>query len=486
MYNEKLNKSHLLDWIKNPPKAFDFECKIYPNSTDTSFLFLTEFYKKDGLTNLKGETVSKMYYAGRSTFKKKLYLGSASDENFKPLIIDSSVKKKLTILDFGTTKNMQKAEWEYLDKNNSVESPLWYNKQNNFDGGVRKQDWKAIDNLAKDFRILKQFWNESDSVKEVKEKELTYLSFDMIQEPVLPSFLDGMDNAQVRAQVKIQENITKIQTMLDCEVDDQTIDKLEKFRPPIVLKDREWLNNTTDEIKSHENLLICGKHTSTAYATHDMACAQLIPWVQIPPSVHTKFSDIEIKKAAGQDNAPDLATSPYNIDDALEDMKETHLSGNSWNCNEEKIRIKRLLQKDSWSTLVKKMNLWLDELESEESGTGKWIGSQWSEGEYLEEVEDMISKGNKNSKEFHVGPFSSETVNLQKNILKPYNRYSEKSSAKTIKVYVYHPNIDSSAKRWEKDSGNKKEILNECLPYMKKGLKIDFVLLQERTKSSVS
>ena len=167
-------------------------------------------------------------------------------------------------------------------------------------------------------------------------------------------------------------------------------------------------------------------------------------------------------------------------------MKETHLSGNSWNCNEEKLRIKRLLQKDSWSTLVKKMNLWLDELESEESGTGKWIGSQWSEGEYLEEVEDMVSKGNENSKEFHVGPFSSETVNLQKNILKPYNRYSEKSSAKTIKVYVYHPNIDSSAKRWEKDSGNKKEILNECLPYMKKGLKIDFVLLQERTKSSVS
>lgn len=486
MYNEKLDKSHILKWIKNPPKAFDFECKIYPNPTDTSFLFLTEFYKKDGLTNLKGETVSKMYYAGRSTFKKKLYLGSATDENFKPLIVDSSVRKKLTILDFGTVKNMQKAEWEYLDKNNSVESPIWFNKQNNFDGGVRKQDWKAIDNLAKDFKIIKQFWNESDFIKEVKEKELTYLSFDMIQEPVLPSFLDGIENAQVRAQITISDNIDRIQTMLDCEVSNQTIDKLEKFRTPIVLKDREWLDVGTNEIKHHDYLLICGKHTSTSYATHDMASAQLIPWVQIPPSVHMKFSDIEIKKAAGQDNAPELATSPYNIDDALEDLKETHLSGNSWNCSEEEQRIKLLLQKDSWSTLVKKMKLWLDELESEQNGTGKWIGSQWSKGVYLEEVEDMVSKGNENPKEFHVGPFSSETVNVQKNILKPYHRSSKSPTAKTIKVYVYHPNIDSSAKRWEKDSGNKKEILNECLPYMKKGLKIDFVVLAERTKSSVS
>ena len=458
------------EWQNNPPKGFNLVWKKRPTATADSFLYKWDF-EIFCPKLLKEAEFDIMYYGGYSKDGTDLYIFSSDDELANKLVIATpdKVKKTLTILDWGKVDSMRRAESDYLDANNAVKDPQWFNLQNNFGKNLaKKPDYIKIAKLSHDWWILKN--NRRDL-----EKELTFHSFDDIKPP--RPFMDfhpsNMKNLQPRDKVSYQDLINSIRFMIDKAIEDGT-DIVKRAKPPVVFIQRTWENELCDEI------LACGKHTTTAYTGHKHGKVAETRWIEVKPEILDQFTDVELYKAANEDNRSRNSDKPIVKEDIIKELKYQVENGGEWNTPEEKDRAERMLRTDSWTSICRSMETW--EQNKEREGQGLTARINWKEKERLEQVKEMARKGMKENPDtwFNPAPYSSESIRHDSNIIKPYKVWVLDNNIKNpptkIVNYVYFSSKDAEA-QWGKERGNEQMIYEWCND--DSNLELDYIPLNE-------
>ncbi len=457
------------EWQNNPPKGFKLVWKKRPTATADSFLYKWDFeiicpeLLKDSEFNI-------MYYGGFSKDGTDLYIFSSNDELANKLVIATpdKVKKTLTILDWGKVDSMKRAESDYLDTNDSVKDPQWFNKQNNFGKNLaKKPDYNKIGKLSRDWWILKN--NRKDL-----ENQLTFHTFDDIKSP--RPFMDfhpsNMKNLQPRDKTSYQDLLNSIRFMIDKAIEDGT-DITERAKPPVVFTNRSWEGELCDEI------LACGKHTTTAYTGHKHGKFADTPWIEVGPEILDQFTDVELYKAANEDNRSRNADKPIVKEDIIKELKYQVEKGGEWNTPEEKDRAERMLRTDSWGSITKSMETWEQDRNRESQGLTARIN--WKDKDRMEEVKEMARKGMKENPDtwYNPTPYSSDSLKYDTNIVKPYKIWVLDNNIKEpptkIVNYVYFSSKEAKA-QWVKERGNEQLIYEWC---NNKELQISYIPLHE-------
>lgn len=457
------------EWVNTPPKGFDVKFKKYPTGKDTSFLYKWDFKIRD--SKLKKEAgYDNIYYGGLHVDSSDLYALSCTLPIANKLIVapPSKVKKTLYILDWGNEDEMKRAEWDFLNLNDAVKDKQWLNQQNNFGKGkFKKPKMDKINKLARDWYILKN--NRRDL-----EHELTYHTFDDLKKPrpVMDFHSDNMDNLQPRAVTELQSLVKTIHFMIDTAIEEGR-DTTEKAKPPVIISDREWKGTHYDE------LLACGKHTTKAYSTHKHAKVESLPWIEVGPKIHSKFTDIELLKAANQDNLPENSAVAITKEDIIKELKIQVSMGGEWNTPEEKSRADNALRTDSWGSITKEMERWENDEDRKKRGLTPRIN--WASKDRKKMVAEEAARNNKNNKDtwFNPTPYSSESLTYDTNIIKPWKVWqldnNVKNPPKKIVNYIYF-SYEDSREKFEKDRGLKELIYDWC---QRPDLEISFKVLDE-------
>ena len=462
------------EWVNNPPKGFKVEFKKYPTGRVNSFLYQWIFEIKDKEL-LKEAGFDTMFYGGYHLDGTDLYTFSCELELINKLVIaqPSEVKKTLIIHDWGNEDEMKRAEFEYLDANDSVKKKDWFNQQNNFGKKfTQKPRYDMIRNLSRDWYILKN--NQRH-----RENELTYHTFDDIKDPrpVMDFHPDNMKNLQPRNVSEYQDLIQSIQFMIDKGIQDGT-DITKKAKPPVVITDRTFLG------KFYSELLGCGKHTSKSYYTHDNGKYAKLPWIEVRPEIAEQFTDIELLKAVNEDNQPENSSKPIVKEDIIKELKiQVEKYGLDWDTPEEKSRAEELLRTDSWSSISKSMKTWEKDQDRIKQGLAPRIN--WKSKERLKEVQEMARKGHKENPDtwYCPQPYSSQSLRYDSNVIKPYDQWIEdndiKNPPKKVKTFV-HFSSEGDKKDFYKDGGNRDLVYKRCTKYLDESkLTIDFIPLAE-------
>ena len=458
------------EWVNTPPKGFDVKFERYPTGKDSSLLYKWDFEILDD--ELKKEAgFDMMFYGGYHKDNFDLYALSCDLPIANKLIIapPSKVRKTLHILDWGSEDEMKGAEWEYLDVNNAVKDKQWLNQQNNFGKGkFRKPTMTKIEKLSRDWYILKNGLTH-------RKDELTYHTFDDIKppRPAMDFHPDNMKNLQPRNVSEYQDLITQIQFLIDKAIEDGR-PTTEGAKPIVVLKDREWQG------KHYDELLACGKHTSKAFITHKHANVENLSWIEVGPNITDNFTDIELLKAANEDNQPENSVKPITKEDIIKELKIQVEMGGEWNTPEEKSRADRLLRKDSWGSITKSMERWENDVDRANKGLSPRIN--WQSKEKKLEVAEMAKKAMKENSDtwYNPTPYSSESLTYDTNIIKPWKVWHLDNNVKNpptkIVNYIYH-SYDNSKTKFEKERGLKELIYSWCNE--RPDLDIDYILLHE-------
>ena len=458
------------EWQNNPPKGFNLVWKKRPTATADSFLYKWDF-EIHCPKLLKEAGFNEMYYGGYSKDGTDLYIFSSDDELANKLVISTPdmVKKTLTILDWGKVDSMKRAESDYLDDNDAVKDPQWFNKQNNFGKNLaKKPDYDKIGKLSYDWYILKN--NRKDL-----ENQLTFHTFDDIKDP--RPFMDfhpsNMKNLQPRDKVSYQDLLNSIRFMIDKAIIDGT-DITERAKPPVVFKDRTWDGEFYDEI------LACGKHTTTGYTGHKHGKFADTSWIEVGPEILDQFTDVELYKAANEDNRNRNSDRPIVKEDIIKELKYQVKKGGEWNTPEEKDRAERMLRTDSWLSICKSMETWEENEKRLDNGLTSRIN--WRDKDRLEEVKEMAREGMKENPDtwYNPTPYSSDSLKYGINIIKPYKMWIKDNNIKNpprkIMNYIYHSFTGADVK-FEKDGGNEQVVYEWCSE--ESNLEIDYIPLPE-------
>ena len=456
------------EWINKPPPGFNVKFDKYPSGKDTTFVYGWEFeILCPKLSKEAGYDL--MYYGGKHLDGTELYTFSCKTDLINKLVIapKTKVKKTLTIIDWGSEQEMEGAEWTYLDKNDAVNDSQWFNQQNNFGKNKpQKPDYVKIRDLSRDWFILKN--NRKDL-----ESQLTYMSFDDIKKPRLVMDFKPMKNLQPRDKTTIQKLIKQIQFMIDFSMQKGT-DITEGAKPPVVIKDRKFQGTHYDEI------LACGKHTTHSYITHDHGKVAELGWIEVNPVVHDLFTDVELMKAANEDNQIGDSSEPITKEDIIKELKFQCELGNEWNTAEEKTRAEELLRTDSWASIIKTMLSW--EQDKNRVAKGLTPRINYKEPKRVKQVKNMAREGRKQNPDtwYNPSPYSSESLRYDTNIIKPFDVWVEDENIKNpptkIRNYVYFSSTNAKPDFYKKN-GIKDLIYRRCLKYTT--LDIDFIELDE-------
>ena len=459
------------EWQNNPPKGFNVVWKKRPTSTSNSYLYKWDF-EIHCPKLLKEAGFNKMYYAGFHKDDTDLYLFSSNDELANKLVIATPdrVKKTLTILDWGKVDSMKRAESDYLDDNNAVQDPQWFNKQNNFGKNLaKKPDYDKIRQLSYDWWILKH--NRRDL-----EHELTFHTFDDIKDPrpVMDFDPNNMTNLQPRHVVSYQKNIKNIKFMISNALE-RGIDITEGAHPPVICK------NVTDEKgKLHDEMLFCGKHTTKAFIEHDNGKVAELPWIETRAEITKQFTFIELYKAANEDNMVGNTVEPAVKEDIIKELKLQVVDGGEWDTPKEKERAEDVLKSDCWDSISKTMKTWEHDINRVNNGLTPRIN--WKAKDRLEEIKEMAREGMRKNPDvwYNPSPYSSDSLKHGINIIKPYKVWIRDNNIKNpprkIMNYVYHSFTGADVK-FEKDGGNEQVVYEWCLEESK--LDFDYILLPE-------
>ena len=122
----------------------------------------------------------------------------------------------------------------------------------------------------------------------------------------------NMKNLQPRDKTSYQDLLNSIRFMIDKAIEDGT-DITERAKPPVVFIQRTWENELCDEI------LVCGKHTTTAYTGHKHGKVAETPWIEVKPEILDQFTDVELYKAANEDNRSRNADKPIVKEDIIKE-----------------------------------------------------------------------------------------------------------------------------------------------------------------------
>ena len=467
----KINITKVKDeWVNTPPKGFNVNFERYPTGKDTSFLYKWDFeITDDELRKEAGFDI--IFYGGYHLDGRDLYALSCNLPIANKLVIapPSKVKKTLHILDWGSKDEMQASEWEYLDENNAVKDNQWLNQQNNFGKGkFRKPTMTKIEKLSRDWWILK---NNRVDLKD----ELTYHTFEDIKppRPAMDFHPDNMKNLQPRSVSEYQDLITTIQFLIDKAIEDGR-PTTDGAKPIVVLSDREWQG------KHYDEMLACGKHTSKAFITHTHANVENLSWIEVGPNITDKFTDIELLKAANEDNQPENSVKPITKEDIIKELKIQVEMGGEWNTPEEKSRADRLLRTDSWGSISKAMEKWENDVDRIKKGLTPRIN--WQSKERKLEVGKMAKKAFKENTDtwYNPTPYSSESLTHDTNIIKPWKVWQLDNNVKNpptkIVNYIYY-SFDNSKTKFEKERGLKELIYDWCNE--RPDLDIDYIELHE-------
>jgi|TARA_R110001592_G_C13091412_1_gene743451 hypothetical protein len=474
----KVNITKVKDeWVNTPPKGFNVNFERYPTGKDTSFLYKYDFeIIDDELRKKAGFDI--MFYGGYHKDDGDLYALSCDLDLAHELVIapPSKVKKTLHILDWGTEESMKRAEWEYLDKENAVKDKQWFNQQNNFGKKYTpKPDYDKMRKLNHDIDILKHNYKHLES-------ELTYLTFDNIKKPrpAMDFDKDNMKNLQPRDKGTIQKLIKQIKFMIDLSIT-KGQDITQGAKPIVVVTDRQFLGKLFKEI------LMCGKHTSQGYIKHKHGKVTKLSWIEIPPSVHELFTDVELMKVANEDNRPETSVEPIKKEDIIKELKFQASKGLEWNTPEEKARADELLKSDSWGSITKSMETWEMDQDRKKNGLNPRIN--WRDSDRKKEVVEMSIQGMKENPDTWYNPsaYSSYSLRYDNNIMRPFKMWKRKQKEKDknfippkkVVTFVHFSSADAKTE-WEKKDGNQDMIFDWCVEHNnKKKFQIEMIALEE-------
>jgi hypothetical protein len=347
-----------------------------------------------------------MRYIGMHEEANKPYWTSATDKEFKKVLMNPNSKLTLTIHAWGSVKEMKQLEYEMLTKVDAKNNPMYYNKHNGFPG-VKPIDFDKVEKLR----------NEIDWIRDGrtdKQSEFELIDFDYLSKTTYKiDELYKENKLQVRHETIDRENLEKIKSKIRVSMGSN-----EGAKPPVYLVDVEF------EGEHYDKLLISGNHTITAYYELDGAYREVeLPIIELGPEIHSQFSDAELYALGNELNSEVSTAKSYSKEDAEKELLRFHEMGQSWNTTRNKVRMIKL---GLTTAQVETVIGWVkQEIINKKKRKGGWNVMDY-EGVHKPIVNDLIEK-NTNDDVFACC-YSGAAMKLQ-NILSAYwNEQSERSA----------------------------------------------------------
>jgi hypothetical protein len=365
------------------------------------------------------DLINDMRYIGMHEEVSKPYWTSATDKDFKKVLMNPNSQLKLTIHAWGSVKEMKQLEYEMLTKVNAAASDEYYNKHNGFPG-VKPIDFDKVEKLR----------NEIDWIRDGrhdKKNDFELIDFDCLSKTTYPiSELYTQNRLQVRYETIDRENLEKIKSKIRV-----SMGSTEGAKPPVYLIDVQF------EGEHYDKLLISGNHTITSYYELGDAYREVeLPIIELGPEIHSQFSDAELYALGNELNSEVSTAKSYSKEDAEKELLRFHEMGQSWNTTRNKVRMIKL---GLTTAQVETVIGWVkQEIINKKKRKGGWNVMDY-EGVHKPIVNDLIEK-NTNDDVFACC-YSGAAMKLQ-NILSAYwNEQSEriasnKPKQKRIICYV--------------------------------------------------
>jgi hypothetical protein len=375
------------------------------------------------------DLINDMRYIGMHEEVSKPYWTSATDKDFKKILMNPNSKLKLIIHAWGSVKEMKQLEHEMLVSVDAATHNGYYNKHNGFPG-VKPIDFDKVEKLR----------NEIDWIRDGrhdKTNEFELIDFDCLSNTPYPiSDLYNQNRLQVRHETIDRENLEKIKSKIRVSMGSN-----EGAKPPVYLIDVQF------EGEHYDRLLISGNHTITAYYELDGPYREVeLPIIELGPEIHSQFSDAELYALGNELNSEVSTAKSYSKEDAEKELLRFYEMGQSWNTTRNKVRMIKL---GLTTAQVETVIGWVkQEIINKKKRKGGWMVMDY-EGVHKQIVDDLIEKNT--TDDVFVCCYSGAAMKLQ-NILSAYwNKQSERESLnqpkqKRIICYV------KFTSEWAKDS----------------------------------
>ena len=469
-----------------------FEEEWYPKSKGNVYLWTFE---------LGDDTWYYLGYHSINVNEEKFYDFSSQVEKMKELYANSECQKTVTILHWGTAKQMKKKEEELLEK---VKHRFWnggtgdyFNQKIQYTSGnqISGVDLKKVEKINKELEILKD--KRTD-----RYHELEILNPNLIKENYSAKKLSNMDNLQVREVEKIKKLITELQFLIQTKIDNQE-DIKEGAKCVVILEDRDF---KLKGVETHwDKVLIAGKHTADSYGGDDnkkWTSSAVLDVIVIPKEIHQPeggggWNDMELWKIANGDNEKNNSVEPLTKDDIVREYEIMVDNNLDWETDEEHNRVKKLLKsKDAWKYIKIQMENYIVNKERARDNKGPRINWGISKNTHRKNLDKKLQKLNGGSDEelisnfiengispkdvYHKGPHTTEIVNPYVQVFGPLttkiikyceeNRISDKrtsnyieefqKSIKEIKYYLYYPN-PAAKRKFATDNSHRTQIFGD-------------------------